>query len=233
MDLGQYYQCFVNYHAEPKELEPLVPKGFELDLFEGRPVASWVASSIQQVKILGITWPSQTVVYHLSLRTYVRKREGNQWHRGFLELASYLSSPRMAQLFNCFGLGMNQRFSIERSVHFEPHEKSSRGVFQYQWKNNENKEWEVLKLRTLGLPEPAMVGYLEYFTAEKQLQFFSSEEAKRSILHEHEPWYLWEIDDLVLPKAWPGTYLLDLNERKPLSGFVVKGSKVSLKRIKI
>ena len=232
MELGQYYQCFVNYRVEPKELSSWIPQGLEIELFEGRPVVSWVFATVQPSKIWGLRWPSKEWVYSLSLRTYVRNKIGNQHQRGFFNLTGYLSTSWSVRALSWLGFGTMQRLFMDRSVHFEPHEKSSRGVFQYQWRLKETEDWKVLKLRTLGVPEPAMAGYLEYFTTERELQFLSSDKLKSGIVHQHEPWYLWEIDELTLPQKWPGTLFNQFNTQKPLSAFVVKGSKVQLKKIK-
>lgn len=232
MELGHYHQLFVNYYAAPEDLKSLLPEEVELDLFEGRPVVSWVASTLQDVKGLIPPWKLNEQSFALALRTYVKRAQGNELVRGFFNLEQWMSGFYVRKLHQLLGLGNFEKLEMTRSVHFEPYEKSSRGVFQYQWNLN-GEEPQILKLRTLGYPEPAMPGYIEHFTAEKQTQFSFQKREIRAQSYDHTPWFLWECDEVVLPHEWPSQRFAQWGLKSPSSVFVVKGSKVALGRKQI
>jgi hypothetical protein len=227
MELGHYYQLFVNCPVAAADLKPLLPQGVELDLFEGRPIVSWIASTLQDVKGSILPWKLKEQAFALSLRTYVKQTQGNEVIRGFFNLEQWMSGGSVRKWHQFLGLGTYKNLDLSRSVHFEPFEKSSRGVFQYQW-NRAGAEACLLKLRTLGSPEPAMPGYIEHFTSEKQVQFSLRKGELRLHTYQHIPWYLWECDEVVLPNVWPSKVFHDWKSEKPASVFVVKGSKVVL-----
>jgi uncharacterized protein YqjF (DUF2071 family) len=227
MELGHYHQLFVNYHVAAEDLKPLLPPGVEMDLFEGRPVVSWVASTLQDVKGVIFPWKLKEQAFALNLRTYVKQTQGSEPVRGFLNLEQWMSGFYVRKLHQILGLGNYEKLELTRSVHFEPYEKSSRGIFQYQW-NIKGTESQILKLRTIGSPEPAMSGYIEYFTSEKQVQFSYQKSEIKLQSYEHTPWFLWECDEVVLPQEWPSQKFAQWSLKSPASVFVVKGSKVFL-----
>ncbi|MFM8315797.1 MAG: DUF2071 domain-containing protein [Deltaproteobacteria bacterium] len=233
MELGHYHHCFINYHVALDNLEGAIPPGLELDLFENKPVVSWVASSLQDMKCLRGLWSIKEPTFSLSLRTYVKKKVGSEMIRGFLPIQTWFSKGNVTRAYRWLGIEKSELLEIQRSVHFEPFEKSSRGVFQYSWNEDSAANHSILKLRTLGAPQPALAGYLEFFTAEKYYQFSNNRNASSAIFHERSPWYLWEIDESLLPSQWPESSFSFLNEKTPISVFVAKGSKVSLFKRKV
>ncbi len=231
VELGHYYHLYVNYHVAADAVKNLIPHSLELDLFEGRPIVSWVASTFQDVKIWGLPWKVREQAYLLTLRTYVKQRKEKGWIKGYFTLESWISGFKIKRLNYWLGLGNEESLGIERSVYFEPHEKSSRGIFEYQWKTKGSNTPEILRLRTLGPPQPIMAGYLESFTSEKQYRFISHHEKVSVYFEERAPWVMWELDESVLPKSWPSYKLSNQKWEKPESTFVVKGSKVSVRKV--
>lgn len=63
----------VSYHVDPALLEPLVPAGCELDLFEGRPAVSLVAFDFLDTRVRGIRWPGYVSFPEINLRYYLRQ----------------------------------------------------------------------------------------------------------------------------------------------------------------
>lgn len=233
MDLGHFHHCFVNYHVASEELVSYIPKTYELDLFENRPVVSWVASTLQDVKVFGVPWAIDEMVFSLTLRTYVKKRRADEWIRGILPLSSWMSGKKVPAAFRWIANHKPNDLKLERSIHFEPFEKSSRGVFEYRWPKTNSDGSNLLRLRTVGVPQPALAGYLEFFTTERYIQLDLDSQKSKGLRFQREPWYLWEIDELILPETWPGEILPSLKTQKPIFSFVVKGSKTRIDRIKL
>lgn len=72
LSAGWYNLLLFNYNVRPEILEPLLPKGCELDMRDGFAHASLVAFQFHKTKVLGIPWPGFTHFSEVNLRFYVR-----------------------------------------------------------------------------------------------------------------------------------------------------------------
>lgn len=61
----------ISYHVEPRLLEPLLPAGCELDLFESKPAVSLVAFDFLDTRVKGVRWPGYVSFPEINLRYYV------------------------------------------------------------------------------------------------------------------------------------------------------------------
>ena len=62
----------MNYEVPPAVLEPYLPKGVELDLFEGNAYVSLVAFHFLNTKVAGIGFPFHKNFEEVNLRFYVK-----------------------------------------------------------------------------------------------------------------------------------------------------------------
>ena len=78
-----HHLLLLNYQVEPRLLEPLVPRGTELDAWEGRTLISAVGFRFLDTAVLGVPVPGHRDFTEVNLRFYVRRRspEGG-WRRG-------------------------------------------------------------------------------------------------------------------------------------------------------
>jgi len=67
------YLAMLNYEIPHEILAPYLPKGTELDLFEGKALASMVGFLFNNTKVFGIKWPFHTNFEEVNLRFYVKK----------------------------------------------------------------------------------------------------------------------------------------------------------------
>lgn len=210
----------------------MIPKWLELDLFEGKGIVSWVATTWQDVKPYGLPWSLGDRTFSLSFRTYVKQKRKGEWVRGYICLSSWMSGYKNRWFQNRLGLGRSEYLDIKRAVHFEPHEKSSRGVFEYRWSHALQEEEQVLRFTTAGSPQPAMAGYLEYFTSEKHCFFVSQKNKVTAFSEDRQPWVLWELDESKIPKQWPIPGISNVTWDSPISAFVAKGSKIVVRTLR-
>ena len=66
----------MNYEAPPATLAPLVPRGTELDLWQGHALVSLVGFSFADTRVRGISIPGHRDFEEVNLRFYVRRRTG-------------------------------------------------------------------------------------------------------------------------------------------------------------
>lgn len=63
-----------NYAVEPDVLRPYVPRGTELDFFEGKAFLSLVAFMFERTRVLGVPVPGHIDFEEVNLRFYVKPR---------------------------------------------------------------------------------------------------------------------------------------------------------------
>jgi uncharacterized protein YqjF (DUF2071 family) len=73
--------AMVNFEADPHVLEPLVPPGTELDVWNGQLFVSLVGFLFLDTRVLGIGIPGYQDFTEVNLRFYVRRRSGDEWRR--------------------------------------------------------------------------------------------------------------------------------------------------------
>jgi uncharacterized protein YqjF (DUF2071 family) len=90
----------LNYPAPREVLEPFLPPGCELDLFEGSPYVSLVAFQFMRAKVFGVRWPGFTNFPELNLRFYLKRggKRGVSFVREFVP--SWLVSGIARALYN-------------------------------------------------------------------------------------------------------------------------------------
>lgn len=67
-----------SYRVDPELLEPLLPQGLELDLYEGQAVCSLVGFMFLDTRVLGVRWPGYRNFPEINLRFYVRERSSDR-----------------------------------------------------------------------------------------------------------------------------------------------------------
>src|ERR1041385_5639833 len=63
----------LNYAVDPSLLEPLVPAGSALDMFEGKTYVSLVGFEFNRTRVLGFAVPFHQNFEEVNLRFYVRR----------------------------------------------------------------------------------------------------------------------------------------------------------------
>lgn len=69
------YLVFLNYHCPPALLEPLVPRGTELDDWQGQTLVSLVGFHFRDTLVRGIGVPCHRTFEEVNLRFYVRRTD--------------------------------------------------------------------------------------------------------------------------------------------------------------
>lgn len=74
--------AILNYCVEPSVLADRVPRGTELDQWQGRTYLSLVGFRFLDTKVLGVPIPFHRSFEEVNLRFYVRRRAPDGWRRG-------------------------------------------------------------------------------------------------------------------------------------------------------
>jgi len=76
------YLVMLNYEIEPAILLPLVPKGTELDTWNGKTFVSMVGFHFRNTRVMGWGIPFHQDFEEINLRFYVRHKAEDGWRRG-------------------------------------------------------------------------------------------------------------------------------------------------------
>ena len=143
--------AILNYQVEPALLNPLVPAGTELDLWEGRAWASVVGFRFLKTRVFGLPVPFHNDFEEVNLRFYVRRVEGGELRRGVVFIQELVPRWAVAQVARMF---YNERYRALPMRHRLLPPDGESGI-EYEWRDG---IWNRLRLQGHGawsVPEPA------------------------------------------------------------------------------
>lgn len=72
----------LNYEIEPSIVEPFVPKGSDIDFWNGKTFVSIVGFQFLETRVLGLKFPGHVNFEEVNLRFYVKRQVGAELRRG-------------------------------------------------------------------------------------------------------------------------------------------------------
>ena len=117
----------LNYAVDPALLEPFVPRGTELDSFEGKTFVSLIGFEFNQTRIAGIAVPFHRSFEEVNLRFYVRRFD----RRGVVFVRELVPKRAVAAIAR-FAFGENYS-CVPMSHHIHP------GGAEYSWGTGANR----------------------------------------------------------------------------------------------
>ena len=94
----------LNYEVPPEVLTPRLPRGVELDLWQGRALVSLVGFRFLHTKVKGIVLPWHRDFDEVNLRFYVRRKMPDGWRRGVVFVRELVPRPLIAVVARvCYG----------------------------------------------------------------------------------------------------------------------------------
>ena len=85
-----------NYAVPADVLKPYLPKGVELDLFDGRPYVSLVGFMFNKTSLFNIPIPFLGTFEEINLRFYVKRKTADCWKRGVVFIKEIVPKPAIA-----------------------------------------------------------------------------------------------------------------------------------------
>jgi len=223
--------AILNYAVDPDALASWVPRGTELDQFEGKTYISLVGFRFLRTRVCGIWIPLHSDFDEVNLRFYVRRREGGETRRGVVfikEVVPRYAVAKVARLVfheNYVALPMWHRI-------VEPVSEHGRVQAEYRWQYA--GAWNTIRVECQGKPARPAEGSLEQFITEHYWGY-SLQPGAGGLEYEvaHEPWRIWTATTAVFEGSPAGLYgeaLARSLDRAPDSAFVAEGSPVTVYR---
>src|SRR2546429_4950567 len=129
------YLAMLNFVADPKILQPLVPSDTELDFHEGQTFLSVVGFLFLDTRVVGLPIPLHRDFEEVNLRFYVRRKSGEEWRRAAVFIRGLEPRPAIAIVARTFYGEPYSALPMRHSI--EP--KEGRVFAEYQ--SRRGKDW--------------------------------------------------------------------------------------------
>lgn len=222
----------LNYVIESSVLLPRLPRGTELDLWQGQALVSLVGFEFLQTRVWGVGVPLHRDFAEVNLRFYVRRRAEEGWRRGVVfvrELVPRHAVAWIARLFygeNYAAVPMRHRVTARRDDAAERHDAI------YAWRHAGRAGSIAIDARGEGAV--AAPGSREEFIIEHYWGY-SGGPNRPTIEYrvEHPRWKLWPADCARFrgnATALYGPHFAQPLAGRPVSAFFADGSAVAVYR---
>jgi uncharacterized protein len=215
-----------NYAIEPKILLPYLPRGVELDLYDGKACVSLVGFMFKNTKLFNLPIPYLGTFEEINLRFYVLRKEGNEIKRGVVFINETIPYKLVAWMANKLYKEHYTTIPTKHTINIQEHTKE----IKYEWlKDN---KWNSIALETSTSNEVMKEGSFEQFIFEHYYGYtkISNKATEEYRLH-HPSWKINTIKTCTIHCDFKSMYGSDfeiLNHTLPTAVFIAEGSKVEV-----
>jgi uncharacterized protein len=219
----------INYVVPEDLLKPYLPKGVDLDRFDGKCYVSLVAFHFLHTKVKGIAFPFHKNFEEINLRFYVKYKDGGEFKRGVVFISELVPRRMIAWIAK---LVYREKYSYSpmQSV-VEIDENSKNLVFNW---GKTVRQW--IQVETMSKIKPIEPDSEEEFIFEHYWGYTTVNEKQTGEYRvEHPRWNVYPVinyDVRVDFENYDHSFRF-LNSKKPDSVFVAEGSPVKVYERKI
>jgi uncharacterized protein YqjF (DUF2071 family) len=216
-----------NYAVDPALLAPLVPRGTELDSFDGRTYISLVGFRFERARVRGLWIPFHSDFDEVNLRFYVRRVVEGEVRRGVVFIREVV--PRWAiaatarATYNEPYVALPMRHRIAGPV-----SEGGRTTVEYGWRVGGS--WAEIKMACEGKPTRPAEGSLEQFITEHYWGYTAQRDGGTIEYRVgHEPWRVWRAAQVTFQGDCASLYGAELAARlraQPDSALLAEGGPV-------
>ncbi|MEK7793198.1 MAG: DUF2071 domain-containing protein [Candidatus Hydrogenedentota bacterium] len=213
-----------NYRVDPDALAAYVPRGTELDLWQGETYVSLVGFMFLNTRVLGVPIPFHRNFEEINLRFYVKRVVDGETRRGVVFIKELVPKHVIAWVARRL---YNENYSAAPMSH---RIDNASGEFAYAWQSD-GERFE-LSASTRGGPQSLSPGSHEEFIAEHFWGYVRQRDGGTVEYHvEHPSWRVWSAERHLFSgntAALYGERFANVLSAKPDSVFVADGSEVSV-----
>ena len=223
--------ALINYEINPEFLKKYIPKGTELDLWDGKCHLSLIGFMFENVRILGMKIPFHVNFEEVNLRFYVKRLENNIWKRGTVFIKEIVPKHAVTIVANTL---YKEHYETLKMRHSRTENNSSK-LFKYQWQKND--QWNSISMTTTKNCIPIEANSEAEFITEHYFGY-TKYNANKTIEYEvrHPRWNQLQVLDYSVDVDFAAVYGLDfkfLQTLQPTSTFLAVGSKITVESKKI
>ena len=229
---GQWkHLAMLNYEIDSELLRRRVPRGTELDRWQGKTMVSVVGFMFLETCVLGVRVPFHVRFEEVNLRFYVRRRAETGWRRGVVFIKEIVPRRAIAIAARLF---YNENYIARPMRHLvELDERAAeRGVVEYGWLSGDR--WNRLRAVTAGAARPLVDGSEAEFITEHYWGYAQQRDGGTVEYEvEHPRWSVWDVSEHALDcdvGAVYGWEFVESLSASPSSAFVALGSEITVRR---
>ena len=219
--------AMLNYRVPAPLLEPLVPRGVELDLFENALYVSIVGFLFEKTRILGVGIPFHVDFEEVNLRFYVRRTVDGEVRRGVTFIRELV--PRWAIASTARAL-YNEPYLTRPMRHRISRERDFLSAVEYAW--NADGRWTTLRAAVEGAPRELVAGSKEEFITEHYWGYTRQRDGGTVEYRvDHPSWRVWRATTASLEGNLASVFgdaFAGVLAGPPDSAFVADGSAVTV-----
>jgi uncharacterized protein YqjF (DUF2071 family) len=224
------YLAMLNYEIEPGTLMPLVPKGTELDAWNGKTFVSMVGFLFLNTRVMGFAIPFHQNFEEINLRFYVRHKAEDSWRRGVVFVKEIV--PRAAIALTARWL-YSENYVALPTGNVIVRSSSNGGnieTVKYYWKFRD--QTHSIELATRGEPSHFVEGSAEEFIVQHHWGYTSQKDGGTIEYQvEHPPWRIWHAQSGRLScdvEKLYGQRFVGALSAEPSSVFLAEGSEIAV-----
>lgn len=222
----------LNFEIDPTVLRPYVPRGCELDPWQGKHFVSVVGFQFLQTRVRGLAIPWHRDFEEINLRFYVHRREANEKRRGVVFVKEVVPRWAIASVAR-WVYNENYVCCPTAAAIVRPSSATQAGGAAYRWKSIAG--WNEVAAEIRGLAEMPSPDSEETFITEHYWGYARQRDGG-TVAYEvrHPPWRVWrataerlQIHDVA---GFYGAAFAPALSQAPTSAFVAEGSEVEVMR---
>ena len=216
-----------NYAVDPNVLIPYLPKGVELDSFEGKFYVSLVGFMFNKTRIFKVPIPFLGSFEEINLRFYVVRKDGDTLKRGVVFINETVPYALVAWMANYL---YKEHYTAVKTKHDWELTDTSKKI-NYSWKKN--KKWNTIQVNAQSKSNSMKNGSVEAFIFEHYFGYTRVNEHKTLEYGiNHPSWKINQVIDYRINCDFEQMYGYDfafLNAQQPDNVILAEGSDVSVK----
>ncbi len=215
-----------NYAVNPEVLLPYLPKGVELDFYEGKELVSLVGFMFKKTSLFGIPVPLMGTFEEVNLRFYVKRIDGDEIKRGVVFINETVPYKAVAWLAN--KLYKEHYIAIPTSNKIQINAENQ--LINYGWKINQ--KWNEINITTAIDSNEMIPESMEEFIFEHYYGYTKiSKEVSQEYRVNHPRWKVNKMLDYSINCDFQAMYGNDftfLNSQEPQSVIFASGSEITV-----
>ena len=215
-----------NYAVNPEVLTPFLPKGVELDFYDGKAMVSLVGFMFKKTSLFRIPIPLMGTFEEVNLRFYVKRIDGDEIKRGVVFINETVPYKAVAWMAN--KLYKEHYIAIPTKNKFELNDKNQ--LIQYSWKVNQ--QWNEINVHTTLESDEMIPESIEEFIFEHYYGYTKiNTEISQEYRVNHPRWKVNKVLDYSISCDFQAMYGNDfslLSNQEPHSVIFASGSDVSV-----
>jgi uncharacterized protein YqjF (DUF2071 family) len=215
-----------NYAVNPEVLIPYLPKGVELDFYDGKAWVSLVGFMFKKTSLFRIPIPLMGTFEEVNLRFYVKRIDGDEIKRGVVFINETVPYKAVSWLAN--KLYKEHYIAIPTSNKMQINAENQ--LINYGWKINQ--KWNEINVNTAIESVEMIPESIEEFIFEHYYGYTKiSEDVSQEYRVNHPRWKVNKVMDYSINCDFQAMYGNDftlLNDQQPQSVIFASGSDVTV-----